>query len=646
MPVEKWGTDGGVVTTRLYRVAWLGLTLVSACNLAPEGGIVAVEPADPRTDDALMAVFEIEPDDKQPITFSYAWSVDGAASAEHTTNTVPASATAKGQTWSVVVTATDERGASVAFEADTLVLNTPPVVDTVTMTPTSFDASSTLTAAATGSDADGDDLTWTYTWYVGKEQVQSGPAETLAGSFVGGDTVRVEAVANDGTDDSIASDASGVAGNTAPTITGAHIEPKAPTSLDTLACVADGESDIDGDTVSYTTTWTVDGKGAGTSAALDPKAFARGANVACTTTPTDGQDAGTAASASAVTILNAAPTVGNVAISPSPFYTANTLEASFDKPVDSDGDAVSLSFSWSVDGKVVSTAPSLPSANHSRDSVVELTVTATDKIDSRVESASGITQNTAPAMPSVSLSCADLDQDLTCYADSTDDDGDVLTYTVEWMVDGKPWGGKTTTSTITGDTVPAAELSDGEIWTCAARADDGIEESDESEREAEVKDWQGEVMRTDGTWACAQYEVCGTGTTCTAADAKDACEAVGLRVASHASDDTDDVASLGATNSCYWSVSYYINTDKMAASDCLVGISNLDWSDCCGLNQWHGNTMPFGAPDEVFGYVHSSSTGLVNDYPNVSGSNWGCNSLTTPASVLGTCTDLLVACTE
>lgn len=634
------------MTTRLTLVPWLGLFVLAACDLAADGGIVAIEPADPRTGDDLEAVFEVDPDDAGSVTLTYAWSVDDAAAEAHTSSTVPASATARGERWSVVVTATSERGASVSFEADTVVQNTPPVVDTVSITPTTFDASSTLTAVATGSDADGDSLTWTYHWYVGTKPVQSGPTDTLSDGFVGGDTVRVEAVASDGTDDSASAGASATASNTAPSITGAHIEPLDPTSSDPLSCVADGESDVDGDTVTYTTTWTVDGKPAGTADVLPPKAFARDATVACTTTPSDGEDTGASASAPAVTIANSAPTVANIAISPDPFYTASTLTALYDAAFDMDGDATSVSHTWSVDGKIVSSGPTLDSSAHQRDSVVALTVTASDKTDSRVVVVTEITQNTPPAAPSVRLSCPDLGTDLICHVDSTDDDGDTLDYAITWTVDDKPWTGTAATTTVADDTILAAELSDGAVWACEATADDGLAASAASRSESQAKDWQGEVMRTDGTWTCAQYEVCGKGTACTAADAKAACAAVGLRVASHASDDNDDVASLGATESCNWSVSYYITEDKAAATDCLVGVSNLDWSSCCNPTRWHGNTLSFGEPGAVFGYVASGNSGLVSGYPNVSESNWGCLPVEWEAGLAGTCTDLYVACTE
>ena len=153
----------------------------------------------------------------------------------------------------------------------------------------------------------------------------------------------------------------------------------------------------------------------------------------------------------------------------------------------------------------------------------------------------------------------------------------------------------------------------------------------------------GQVRNTSGTWLDVTYEECGG--SCTASDAKNACTAIGKRVVSHASNGTTSVASLGASTSCQWSISYFTVEATMPSTSCLVGISNLEWSGCCGTNQWHGNTIPFGSAGTTpFGYVHSSNSGYVSSYSNSSQSNWGCNSETSGASIPGSCTTPYVAC--
>ena len=64
--------------------------------------------------------------------------------------------------------------------------------------------------------------------------------------------------------------------------------------------------------------------------------------------------------------------------------------------------------------------------------------------------------------------------DLLCTIDeeSTDDDGDSITYTFDWDVDGTPFE-DTDTSTEDGDSVPSYALGDEEMWTCEVTPTDG-----------------------------------------------------------------------------------------------------------------------------------------------------------------------------
>ena len=155
----------------------------------------------------------------------------------------------------------------------------------------------------------------------------------------------------------------------------------------------------------------------------------------------------------------------------------------------------------------------------------------------------------------------------------------------------------------------------------------------------------GTVMMADGsgTWLNVSYQVCGSNG-CNANEARTACTAVGMKVVSHGSNGSSTVHSLGATSSCNWSVSYYTVNLPMASNECLVGISNLDWSDCCGVSSWHGNTLPFGSSGTIFGYVYSSNSGYNSSYTNAGGSTWGCNSTTVASYTYGSCSTYYVAC--
>lgn len=156
----------------------------------------------------------------------------------------------------------------------------------------------------------------------------------------------------------------------------------------------------------------------------------------------------------------------------------------------------------------------------------------------------------------------------------------------------------------------------------------------------------GQVLRVDGSAIDVEFVLCGEGiSSCTAATARQACQDVGKRVVSHASDSSETVYSLGASESCQWSISYYNSSQNLPDGACLAGVSNLDWSSCCGGSSWHGNTVPFAEAGSVFGYVDSSNSGYFEDQPNDSGQPWGCQSEGQVAAVPGTCSSVYVACT-
>lgn len=77
-------------------------------DLAPPAPIVAIEPASPRPDDALVAVIEAPSADPagEPVALSVTWTVDGQTVASVGGTTIPADRTVIGQRWAVSVVAT------------------------------------------------------------------------------------------------------------------------------------------------------------------------------------------------------------------------------------------------------------------------------------------------------------------------------------------------------------------------------------------------------------------------------------------------------------------------------------------------------------------------------------------------------------
>lgn len=67
------------------------------------------------------------------------------------------------------------------------------------------------------------------------------------------------------------------------------------------------------------------------------------------------------------------------------------------------------------------------------------------------------------------------EDDLVCVVDveSTDADGDAITYTFAWTVDGAAWGGSTATTYRTGDTIAAADTAMDDVGGCVVVPSDG-----------------------------------------------------------------------------------------------------------------------------------------------------------------------------
>lgn len=189
---------------------------------------------------------------------------------------------------------------------------------------------------------------------------------------------------------------------------------------------------------------------------------------------------------------NHPPTVDPIVFSPDPVYTTDTLLAGV-QAQDVEGDEISLSISWSVDGVVVHTEDMVDAqASLSLDGqtffdknqVVSLSVTASDSEGESNTTAQITVSNSVPNSPSLSFTQQDgfsiieaqvgVD-DIVCSLDvpSSDIDGDAVTYTVQWEESGSPWTGSVGTTTYSGDTIPSSETQIGHVFTCYMTPNDG-----------------------------------------------------------------------------------------------------------------------------------------------------------------------------
>lgn len=364
------------------------------CNDLPGEATVEIQPASPVTGDELRVVFladALDPNDDE-LTYAYRWQVDGSDVPDITGSTVPAELTAKGQTWSVSVVASDGKG--------------------------------------------------------------DGPA---AGASV-------------------------VIGNTPPSATSASITPSSPSKLDTLSCAGGGFADADEDPESFDIQWVINGMPSSATGDLVGTEFSRGDSIACVVFPNDGTEQGSPVTSAAVSVVNAPPSVSGVGFDPAAPGVSEVVSVITDPPVDVDGDAVTLSYAWTVDGAAAGTGTSIDLGNYARGQTVEVTVTPNDGTeDGPAVVGTLIIGNAPPAPPTVTINplFPDRSSAITCEITNpaVDPDGDTVTYTFSWTVDGAAWSGTPTDTNLPGDTIPADVLNDYEAWQCAAVASDGTLDS-------------------------------------------------------------------------------------------------------------------------------------------------------------------------
>ncbi|MSQ03855.1 MAG: formylglycine-generating enzyme family protein, partial [Myxococcales bacterium] len=159
-------------------------------------------------------------------------------------------------------------------------------------------------------------------------------------------------------------------------------------------------------------------------------------------------------------------------------YTNDTLTAAA-SATDLDGDTLFYSYDWYVDDVPRGSASSATLSGTSyfdRDQVVYVVVTPNDgDVDGTTGTSSTVTvSNTAPTEPGVDVTPADAVEgdDLTCTVTtaSTDVDGDALTYSFTWDVDGVAYS--SAVDEALASVVDGADVGDGEEWTCEVVASD------------------------------------------------------------------------------------------------------------------------------------------------------------------------------
>ena len=182
---------------------------------APVVDGVSVSPAQPNTNDLLVATVTAHDVDGDALTYSYQWTRNGADLAGATAATLNLSVAGngdRGDSIAVRVTASDGSTISAPLTSAAVVVADSAPVASVALNTTGPTTRTVLVATATASDADGDALTFTYVWTVNDVVRRTTVTSATSDSFdLGqphdgnkGDVVTVDLTVSDGTLDATA----------------------------------------------------------------------------------------------------------------------------------------------------------------------------------------------------------------------------------------------------------------------------------------------------------------------------------------------------------------------------------------------------------------------------------------------------------
>ncbi len=262
-----------------------------------------------------------------------------------------------------------------------------------------------------------------------------------------------------------------------PTAPVVNVIPDSPQSNDHLLCTITAEStDPDGDAISYSYAWYKDG-------VLQPELTADTVHSSntqwgevwkCVVTPSDGVLDGP--SGEDEVIIDKPPTAPVVNVIPdSPQSNDHLVCTITTQSTDPDGDATSYSYAWYKDEVLQPelTTDTVDSSNTQWGESWKCVVTPNDGLLDGPSGEDQVTLQNEPPTPPVVDIIPDSPQTsdhllCTITTQSTDPDGDAISYSYAWYKDG------VLQPELTADTVDSSNTQCGESWKCVVTPNDGF----------------------------------------------------------------------------------------------------------------------------------------------------------------------------
>jgi autotransporter-associated beta strand protein len=464
------GSKGDVITVTVTPTDNTGdgtpVTASTTIADAPPVATVVLSPNRPTSTQMLVATATASDDDGDPVSLTFVWTQNGSVirtvATAGRTDALNLDGIARiGDRIVVTVTPNDGERDGTAVKAATTVVNAAPVA-TVVLSPSSPLTDQVLTASATVTDPGGNPVTLTYVWAVNGSVVKttsstSSLTDTLdlgaAGNGDVGDVVAVTVTPSDPVATGSDVTATTTVADSAPTAS-VSLNPVNPTvgQVLTARVVA---ADADGDPVTLSYVWTVNGvvvrttaDSAGLSDTLDLSTLGSavaGNLVAVTVTPSDGTLGGTPAETSTLIALSAPG--ATVHLAPGSPGTSDVLTATATTS-DADHLPVTLTYLWSLNGTTIQTTSDTTALTDTLDlglaghgdkgDVITVTVTPVASGISGAVASSSVTIVNSPPTAAVVLTPANPTavSTLTATVTAADDDHDPLSFSYVWKQNG------------------------------------------------------------------------------------------------------------------------------------------------------------------------------------------------------------------
>ena len=458
-------------------------------NNPPSASNVLLSPTDAKTTDVLTLSYSYsDPDGDAQSGTEITWYRDSQALPQGTISglSVPTSETLKGQEWYATVKPSDGTDyGSIATSNVVTIENTAPSLSTPSITPSAAEEDDDLTVSYSASDDDQDSFTIEIHWYLDGVLVTEFNNDTTVPSIATrqGDEWRVDVIAYDGEDtesrsSQIITIGQVVQPNNPPDVTFPVISPSQPTTLNDLFLTYNTQ-DLDGDQIIATEIeWSLDNTLTMQSSTIIQSSITERDQIwSAKIRVSDGIDWSTWSFVE-VTIINSAPVISDLQLSPTNSYTNDSLSFTYAYS-DFDDDVMgSPTITWykdSVEQTNLENQNTVPASLTTKGENWTVSVYGNDGTELSIDSlaSSVLIQNSIPTvmiedMPENISFVNNQALGLTILPEFTDADNDQINFQISWLRNGFREG-----SLDNSTFVDAQYFGAGQSWTCQITFDDG-----------------------------------------------------------------------------------------------------------------------------------------------------------------------------